>query len=138
MGALPDPIKQAAVIARRGGRVCLITSRGRKRWVFPKGCLEPGKSAGEIALQEAWEEAGIVGTLQREPVGSYLYEKAGNRYHVTVFLMQVTEVAEDWPEIEWRLRRWVRPRNVLPRLQELSLRKLFTKVLAAELTAVPA
>ena len=138
MSTHPRPIKQAAVIAVRAGRVLLITSRSRKRWLFPKGCLEPGKTLGEIALQEAWEEAGLLGTLQPEPVGSYQYEKTGSRYLVTVFLMQVTEVAAKWPEMEWRMRRWLRPVNVLPRLQELSLRKLFTKVIAAELMTVPA
>ena len=138
MSTLPSPIKQAAVIAVRAGRVLLITSRSRKRWLFPKGCLESGKTLGEIALQEAWEEAGLLGTLQPEPVGSYHYEKTGNRYIVTVFLMQVTEVAAKWPEMQWRMRRWLRPVNVLPRLQELSLRKLFTKVIAAELMTVPA
>jgi 8-oxo-dGTP pyrophosphatase MutT (NUDIX family) len=137
MGTLPNPIGQAAVIAVRADRVCLITSRGRKRWLFPKGCLEPGKTLSEIALQEAWEEAGLVGILQPEPVGSYLYEKAGKRYHVTVFLMQVTEVAAEWPEMEWRSRRWLRPANALPRLQELSLRKLFMKALASGLMTVP-
>jgi hypothetical protein len=40
--------------------------------------------------------------------------------------------------MDWRMRRWLRPGNVLPRLQELSLRKLFIKVFAEELTAVPA
>jgi 8-oxo-dGTP pyrophosphatase MutT (NUDIX family) len=116
----------------------MITSRGRKRWVFPKGCLEPGKTATEMALQEAWEEAGLVGTLRPSPVGTYFYEKANNRYHVTVFLMRVTQIASEWPEMQWRLRRWLRPRSALPRLQALSLRKLFSKLLAAELVVVPA
>ena len=73
----PGTLQQAAAIPVRMGQVCLVTSRSGKRWVIPKGCLEPGKTAGEIALQEAWEEAGIVGVLQPDPVGSYLYDKAG-------------------------------------------------------------
>jgi 8-oxo-dGTP pyrophosphatase MutT (NUDIX family) len=105
----PDTIQQAAVVAVQDGRICLVTSRSGKRWVVPKGCLELGKTAGEIALQEAWEEAGLLGVLDQEPVGSYLYEKAGNRYHVTVFFMHVTEVAADWPENAQRRRCWVSP-----------------------------
>jgi 8-oxo-dGTP pyrophosphatase MutT (NUDIX family) len=132
MGAPPALIKQAAVIAVRAGRVCLITSRRRKRWVLPKGCLEVGKTAGEIALQEAWEEAGLVGWLQHEPVGSYIYEKGGHRHHVTVFWMEVTETAGAWPEREWRQRRWLRPAQVVPRLHELALRELVTKLFGAE------
>jgi 8-oxo-dGTP pyrophosphatase MutT (NUDIX family) len=75
VGALSNPIGQAAVFPVCSGRVCLITSRSRKRCLFSKGCLEPGKTLSEIALQEAWEEAGLIGILQPEPVGSYLYEQ---------------------------------------------------------------
>jgi 8-oxo-dGTP pyrophosphatase MutT (NUDIX family) len=131
--------KQAAVIAVHQGRVCLITSRRCGRWIIPKGHLEVGKTAGEIALQEAWEEAGITGAIQRQPVGTYLYEKSGGRYRVTVFLMTVTEVSTDWPERDERTRRWVRPDRALMQIQEPGLRKLLTKVLGIEvLAAMPA
>ena len=56
-------IRQAAAIPVRDGLVCLITSSNGRRWVMPKGMMEPGKSTGEIALQEAWEEAGIAPAL---------------------------------------------------------------------------
>src|SRR6266446_6909575 len=98
MATIADPIRQAAALALRKGRVCLITSRNGKRSVIPKGWIEPGQTAGETALQEAWEEAGLVGALDREPIGSYLYEKEGRTYHVVVFVMKVTSVAQDWPE----------------------------------------
>jgi 8-oxo-dGTP pyrophosphatase MutT (NUDIX family) len=124
MPTTPDLIRQAAAIPVRGERVCLVTSRSGKRWVIPKGCLEPGKTAGEIALQEAWEEAGLVGVLQPEPVGSYVYEKAGLTCHVTVFLMQVTEVATQWPEEELRERVWLTFDQALKRVEEPALREL--------------
>src|SRR5271155_1418016 len=101
------PIQQAAAIPIRSGRVCLVTSRSGKRWVIPKGCLEPNQTAAQTDLQEAWEEAGLRGVIDQEPVGSYFYDKAGNTYQVTVFLMQVTEAARDWPEVELRQRVWV-------------------------------
>ena len=130
MPTLPT-ISQAAAIPLRGGRVCLITSRGGKRWVVPKGCLEPGKTAGQIALQEAWEEAGLLGTLEREPIGSYAYEKFGNVYHVTAFVMEVTEARVDWPESLERDRIWLRPISALTRVDNLGLRRLMRKVLPA-------
>src|SRR5262249_30679960 len=104
-GTMPDTpgtLQQAAAIPVRMGQVCLVTSRSGKRWVIPKGCLEPGKTAGEIALQEAWEEAGIVGVLQPDPVGSYLYDKAGITCHVLVFVLQVTQLCDRWPEDGFR------------------------------------
>jgi 8-oxo-dGTP pyrophosphatase MutT (NUDIX family) len=102
MPTSPPVLRQAAVIPMSDGQVCVVSSRSGKRWVVPKGCLEPGKTAGEIALQEAWEEAGLVGLLYPEPVGSYVYEKAGSTCHVTVFRMQVTAAAADWPERGFR------------------------------------
>src|SRR5207253_10632262 len=109
-------IRQAAALPLRRGRVCLITSRNAKRWIIPKGWIEPGQSAGETALQEAWEEAGLTGALQREPIGSYLYEKEGQRYHVTVFVMKVTSVEQDWPEREQRERSFVSPTGFFDRI----------------------
>ena len=44
---LPDRvIRQAAALPVRDGMVCLVTSRNGKRWVAPKGCMEPGMTAG--------------------------------------------------------------------------------------------
>jgi hypothetical protein len=56
------------------------------------------------------------GTLYPRPVGSYRYEKWGDSYHVTVFLTEVTAVADEWPERELRQRRWFRPSRALARI----------------------
>jgi 8-oxo-dGTP pyrophosphatase MutT (NUDIX family) len=119
-----DVIRQAAAIPLKDGLLCVVTSRSGKRWVVPKGCLEPGKTTGEIALQEAWEEAGLVGVLEPEPVGSYVYTKMGFMHHVTVFVMQVTEVAEDWPERHLRDRAWLTRTQALLQIEEPGLRDL--------------
>jgi 8-oxo-dGTP pyrophosphatase MutT (NUDIX family) len=92
--------------------------------------MEPGKTAGEIALQEAWEEAGLTGVLQPEPVGSYLYTKYGNLYHVIVFLLNVTEQAEDWPERTLRERSWLTPTQALVRVEDRGLRELIRGIMA--------
>lgn len=123
-------VKQAALIPIRGGRVCLVTSRSGKRWVIPKGCMEEGMTAGQVALQEAWEEAGLVGVLQPEPVGSYLYEKAGLTCHVIVFVMRVTEATDEWPECEWRERVWVTFAQAQARIEDEGLRALLRSVAA--------
>ncbi len=121
MASSPSYIRQAAALPMRGNRVCVITSSNGKRWIIPKGLIDPGQTAGETALQEAWEEAGLVGTLQPEPIGSYLYEKYGNTYHVIVFVMDVTEVAQDWPERSVRQRSWVSPAGLFERIEEPGL-----------------
>ncbi len=122
MASAPEFIRQAAAIPLRDGTVCLITSSNGKRWVVPKGLIDPGHTAGESALLEAWEEAGLVGVLRPEPVGSYLYSKYGATYHVTVFLMEVSEVKTDWPERQQRQRLWVSPAQALERIDDAGLR----------------
>ena len=99
---MPMVMSQSAAIPVRDGRVCMVTSRSGRRWVFPKGQIDPGHTPGEAALLEAWEEAGLVGTLDPEPVGNYVYEKFGRPHHVLVFRMRVIEVHDAWPERELR------------------------------------
>lgn len=114
-------ILQAGAIPMRGGKICLVTSCNGKRWVIPKGMIEPGQSPAEAALQEAWEEAGLVGVVHSEPAGSFLYEKWCGTCHVTVFLMEVTKVSADWPERQLRQRTWVSLAGALERLDDAGL-----------------
>src|SRR5215208_6188097 len=118
MPSATDFIRQAATIPVRDGRVCLVTSSNGKRWVIPKGLIDPGHTAGETALLEAWEEAGLVGALRPEPVGSYLYAKYGQTCHVTVFVLDVTESRTDWPERQLRQRAWLAVPQALDRIDD--------------------
>jgi 8-oxo-dGTP pyrophosphatase MutT (NUDIX family) len=121
-------LRQAGVVPVRGGQVCLVTSRSGKRWVVPKGNMELGKTAGEVALQEAWEEAGLLGLLQPEPIGSYVYEKDGFTCYVTVFLMQVTDTTDNYPESAVRQRLWMPFTQALGRVDDVGLRELLRAV----------
>jgi 8-oxo-dGTP pyrophosphatase MutT (NUDIX family) len=122
-------IRQAAALPVRNGKVCLVTSSNGKRWVIPKGLIEPGQTAGETALQESWEEAGLVGLLDQEPVGSYVYEKWCGTCHVIVYLMQVTEVANNWPENDLRQRTWLSVAGALERIDDPGLADIIRVVL---------
>ena len=55
--------------------VMLITSRDTGRWVIPKGWPAERETAWDCAAREAREEAGLVGQIQKRPIGSYLYKK---------------------------------------------------------------
>jgi 8-oxo-dGTP pyrophosphatase MutT (NUDIX family) len=121
-------LRQAAVIPVSDGQVCMVTSSSGRRWVIPKGMIDPGQTAGEAALNEAWEEAGLVGVLASEPAGSYLYDKYGRTHHVTVFVMHVKEMANDWPERDVRKREWVDPGEAVERIEERGLRDIIEAV----------
>jgi 8-oxo-dGTP pyrophosphatase MutT (NUDIX family) len=128
MSTQPGLVRQAAVVPVRNGQVCLVTSRSGKRWVVPKGCMEPGKTAGEIALLEAWEEAGLLGLLGPEPIGSYVYEKDGFLCHVIVFLLHVTNEVSNYPEVDLRQRVWLTTPQALTRIEDPGLRDLLRGV----------
>ena len=46
-------------------KIILITSRNSKQWIVPKGNLMSHKNKRETALQEAYEEAGLIGLLDK-------------------------------------------------------------------------
>lgn len=102
---------QSAVIPYRvhQGQVelLLITSIRRGRWIIPKGLIEPDLSPAESACKEAWEEAGVTGRVDENPLGSYQFRKSGRTWSVIVFLLQVQTVHERWPEQFQRRRRWL-------------------------------
>jgi 8-oxo-dGTP pyrophosphatase MutT (NUDIX family) len=133
---MPRPVRQAAAVPVRDGQVCLVTSRSGRRWVIPKGQIDPGHTAGEAALNEAWEEAGLLGALDPEPVGSYHYEKYGLTHHVTVFVLRVTQQKADWPERSFRVREWVPVEAAVERVEEPGLQDLLRAVFDARTEAV--
>lgn len=121
---MPIWVRQAAAVPVRDERVCLVTSSSGRRWVIPKGQIDPGHTAGEAALVEAWEEAGLVGVLDADPLGTYAYEKMGRELHVLVYRMVVTDVREQWPEKGLRVREWFTLDDALDRIDEPGLREL--------------
>ena len=126
-----DVYEQSAVIPWKliNGklRVCMVTSRGGKRWVVPKGLIEPGMSPGESAAQEAWEEAGLRGEVSAEPVGHYSYRKWGGVCEVDVYLMRVTDEAETWLE-SFRSKQWISVGKAVEQTREKDLRKLIERL----------
>lgn len=124
-------VRQSGVLAVADDRICLVTARSGRRWVIPKGQIDPGHTAGEAALVEAWEEAGLVGALHPEPVGSYVYEKLGRAHHVLVYRMAVTAAHDRYPEVALRLREWLTVDEVIDRVDEPGLRDLLRRAFPA-------
>jgi hypothetical protein len=112
-----------------GLEILLITSRETRRWVVPRGNPIPGKSPAQSAAQEAFEEAGIVGAVEPEPIGRYSYEKR-RRSGIAVpavvhlFVMSLVEERDDWPEKDQRERRWFPAREAAALVHEDELARL--------------
>ena len=106
----------------------LITSSDGRRWGIPIGMVEPNMTPAESAAKEAFEEAGIKGRVHLESVGAYSYEKWGGTCRVEVFLMEVEEESDVWPEMELRKRQWVSTAEAVERVQEPGLKKMLATV----------
>ncbi len=108
----------------------LITSRGTGRWIIPKGWPEDGKTPAEIALKEAWEEAGVKGRIAGPCLGLYSYlkktEDEGELPCVAmVHPLRVETLADDFPEAGQRKRRWMSARKAAASVAEPELSQIF-------------
>jgi 8-oxo-dGTP pyrophosphatase MutT (NUDIX family) len=109
--------------------VLLITSRETRRWVIPKGWPIKGLKPAASAAQEALEEAGVVGVVEKSAVGAYHYDKrlrTGRIQHVrvAVFALEVTEERANWPEMHEREKLWTSPAEAAALVEEPELQAL--------------
>ena len=125
-------VPQSAVLAYRivGNRpeILLVTSRTRGRWVLPKGMISAGMTPPESAVKEAWEEAGVAGSVSGSCLGVYRYMKTrrcGVRScAVKVYAMKVTAMLPKWPEQRMRRRRWMSIDEAICRVMDRDLKRL--------------
>ncbi|MBF0368294.1 MAG: NUDIX hydrolase [Magnetococcales bacterium] len=123
--------QQSAVIPCRqeGGelKILLITSRKKRRWVIPKGIIEPNLIPPDSAAKEALEEAGVQGKVSQSPIGTYKYDKWGGTCDVQVFVMEVEKVLDDWME-SFRDRAWMGLEEAMERMEEKKLRIIMNRL----------
>jgi 8-oxo-dGTP pyrophosphatase MutT (NUDIX family) len=134
MGKLPSMARnQLAVIPfiMHQGQplILMVTSRETRRWIVPKGWQEKKVTDRDQAGREAFEEAGVAGILSDKPIGSYRYDKRLKDgrvkvLEVAVYSLEVTELLDDWPEMDERERRWMTPAQAAMAVREGALAAL--------------
>ncbi len=101
---------QSAVIPYRKKEnnleVLLITSMKKKKWIVPKGFIEFNLTPFESAKKEAYEEAGVIGANETVELGSFKLQKSAGVSNVKVFSMEVVKILDEYPEKEFRKRKW--------------------------------
>ena len=120
-GVIPYRLEQGKI------EILLVSSRKKKRWVIPKGIVEPDLTPQDSAAKEALEEGGILGEVLPESVGTYTYEKWGGVCRVVVFLLKVTSLEANWLE-NYRERQWFSLPEARKRLEEAELKNILLKV----------
>lgn len=105
-------------------RVVLVTNRDGTRWILPKGQPEAHMRDTEVALMEAFEEGGLLGTLDtRIACRRVDLNTARGRVKLHVYAMRVTRLLEDWPEADFRKRKLLTPDVAVRKIDKLPLRK---------------
>lgn len=100
----------AAFIYRRVGKrlqIMLVTNKKQTRWILPKGQPEHKQLDVEVALDEAYEEAGIIGQMDDTPGTVLYYTSSTGDVELHVYRMQIGDLIADWPEQKIRQREMV-------------------------------
>ncbi|HRO13032.1 NUDIX hydrolase [Amaricoccus sp.] len=125
----PPRLQVGALCWRRtakGLRILLITSRDTGRWVIPKGWPMRNRTEAEAAAREAYEEAGLRGTVSSRSIGVYTYPKrlGPERWIpcvVRVYPLEAQEMLRVFPETGQRRTRWLAPEKAAQRVAEHEL-----------------
>ena len=126
-GALPFRWSQNGSL-----KVMLVTTRGRKRWMIPKGWPVPGLEPHESAAREAFEEAGLVGYADPKAVGSFRYNKRLGpgrqvRCTVEVFPLHVDHQRPHWLEKGERETQWLSVKRAASLVSEPDLKTILLR-----------
>ena len=126
-GVLPYRTSDAGHI-----ELMLITSRSTRRWVIPRGNPIGGLPPHLSAAREAYEEAGIIGHISEDAIGSYKYLKrlkgGGMRpTQVHVFPLAFAMQLGEWAESHQRDTRWFNLKKATTAVEERGLRRLIRK-----------
>ncbi|TIM37973.1 MAG: NUDIX hydrolase [Mesorhizobium sp.] len=131
------PIAQVAALPYRRAadgdtEILLLTSRQTGRFILPKGWPMKGRTDREAAAQEAGEEAGVVGTLHEQSVGSFHYWKRLKDTFVPitvkVYPLHVQQELDEWKEQKYRRRAWLKPDQAALLVDEPELAALLESI----------
>ena len=120
--------------------VYLVTSRGGGRWIIPKGNPIRGLAPHKVAAREALEEAGLVGQIQRNCIGTFDFDRrrGGSEAicHVDVYALEVDRQKRHWAEADQRSVMCFRLATALSLLTMPSLSVLIEQFMADQVQAI--
>jgi len=101
----------------------LIVSTKNGNWGLPKGNLMKKLGSKGTALQEAYEEAGIIGSVVDQKISAKVKGKI-----MAFYPMEVKNELAVWPESEWRQRKWIYSNEAKDYLNHGSLRSILKEL----------
>ena len=98
-------IKTGVVATREknGQTEVLLVSTKNNGWGVPKGNLMPELGKKKTALEEAYEEAGVLGEISDDRKATIEHPD----WTLDLYPMKISNLLKKWPEMDWREREWV-------------------------------
>lgn len=106
----------------------IITNSSGNAWILPKGQPELDLRNSQVALLEAFEEAGIIANLVISIRHKDFERKSGDI--LRVYPLEVCKILSKWPEKNYRKRKLVSVKDALSlvtRIEHVNAIKYFSK-----------
>ncbi|MBN1379377.1 MAG: NUDIX hydrolase [Gammaproteobacteria bacterium] len=109
--------------------IVLVTNRKGTRWIFPKGQPEASLSDKKVAMMEAFEEAGILGNIDKDiaPVEGEVQTNRG-KVRLIVYPMHIRKLVGKYPESKFRKRLLIDSKKALRKLDRKPLKTCIKKL----------
>jgi 8-oxo-dGTP pyrophosphatase MutT (NUDIX family) len=117
IGALPYRIKKNRI------ELVLVKTRDGKRWILPKGHTEKRMSHADVAKMEAYEEAGVLGAIDKDNYAEVVMRRGIKRTKLRIYPLKSKKVLNSWPESDERERVVVQSDDALKMITDKPLRK---------------
>lgn len=106
-------------------KVCLVTSRCKRKWIVPTGKHEKRLSNRKVAAIEAFEEAGLLGKIDKKfcKIIDIASPSGRKSRKTTLYLIRVEKQLKSWPEKKQRRRILVNPGQLDKYLSDKKLKK---------------
>ena len=137
---LPRGAQMAALCFRHRNdkaQILLVTTRGKGRWILPKGWPMNGKAPHQSAAIEAFEEAGVKGDISKRCIGNFKYASVAQTARNTprmafIFPLSVSKLSKKFPEKGQRRIKWFSQKKAAALVRETKLKKIIRRFDAKE------
>ena len=130
------PQRRVAVIPvikkSKSYEIYLVTCREKNKWIIPTGKHEKKMSDKKVAVLEAYEEAGVIGKLDRSFRKSVVVQSPGGRKKrkLKLYMIKVEKSYKKWPEDKQRKRKKVSADELGKFVSDKRLRKQLKQEMA--------
>ena len=97
----------------------IVTNREGTRWILPKGKPETHLTDSQVAVMEAYEEAGLECRVdERFKLYKEKYQQGDEKVKLRVYVVNIENILSRWPEDDKRKRKLVNVKTALRKVHK--------------------